>query len=58
MKYKISQYSKKNRILVGLSSAELTLVDLPLTDEPTGNSLLKSNVRVKQEKNEECCELL
>lgn len=40
------------RILVGLSSAELTLVDLPLMDEPTGNSLLKSNVRLKQEKNE------
>ena len=46
------------RILVGLSSAELTLVDLPLMDDPTRNSLLKSNVRVKQEKNEECCELL
>ena len=40
------------RILVGLSSPELTLVDLPLMDDPTGNSLLKSNVRVKQEKNE------
>ena len=46
------------RILVGLSSPELTLVDLPLMDDPTRNSLLKSNVSVKQEKNEECCELL
>ena len=40
------------RILVGLSSPELTLVDLPLMDDPTRNSLLKSNVRVRQEKNE------
>ena len=40
------------RILVGLSSPELTLADLPLMDDPTGNSLLKSNVRLKQEKNE------
>jgi putative transposase len=40
------------RILVGSSTTELTLVDLPLTDDPTRNSLLKSNVRLKQEKNE------
>ena len=44
--------TQKNRILVGLSSPELTLVDLPLMDDPTRNSLLKSNVRLKQEKNE------
>ena len=44
--------------IIGLSSAELTLVDLPLMDDPTGNSLLKSNVRMKQEKNEEYCELV
>ena len=40
------------RILVGLSSPELTLVDLPLMDDRLGNEVLKSNVRLKQEKNE------
>ena len=47
-----SKSNNNNKKLVGLSSPELTLVDLPLMDEPTRNSLLKSNVRLKQEKNE------
>ena len=36
-------------LTVGQRLPELTLVDLPLMDDPTGNSLLKSNVRMKQE---------
>ena len=36
-------------LTVGQRLPELTLVDLPLMDDPTGNSLLKSNVRLKQE---------
>ena len=35
--------------IIGNRFPELTLVDLPLMDDPTRNSLLKSNVRVKQE---------
>ena len=34
---------------IGQRLSEFTLVDLPLMDDPTGNSLLKSNVRLKQE---------
>lgn len=34
---------------IGQRLPEFTLVDLPLMDDPTGNSLLKSNVRLKQE---------
>ena len=36
-------------LTVGQRLPEFTLVDLPLMDDPTGNSLLKSNVRLKQE---------
>ena len=36
-------------LTVGQRLSEFTLVDLPLMDDPTGNSLLKSNVRLKQE---------
>jgi len=34
---------------IGQRLPEFTLVDLPLMDDPTGNSLIKSNVRMKQE---------
>ena len=36
-------------LTVGQRLSEFTLVDLPLMDDPTRNSLLKSNVRLKQE---------
>ena len=35
--------------IIGQRLPEFTLVDLPLMDDPTRNSLLKSNVRMKQE---------
>ena len=38
--------------IIGQRVPEFMLADLPLMDDPTGNSLLKSNVRLKQEKNE------
>lgn len=38
-----------NKEQIGQRLPEFTLVDLPLMDDPTGNSLLKSNVRLKQE---------
>ena len=40
--------------IIGNRFPELTLVDLPLMDDPTGNSLLKSNVRLKQENDDLC----
>lgn len=39
---------------IGQRLPEFTLADLPLMDDPTGNSLLKSNVRLKQENNDLC----
>ena len=40
--------------IIGQRLPEFMLADLPLMDDPTGNSLLKSNVRLKQENDDLC----
>ena len=51
---RIIDKSNDLQLTVGQRLPEFTLVDLPLMDDPTGNSLLKSNVRLKQENDDLC----
>ena len=46
---RVDNNEKEGIRIIGQRLPEFTLVDLPLMDDPTGNSLLKSNVRLKQE---------